>query len=246
VDGSLALAGEGGERVAASAGLRSFRYDPDAAYDWDGAALGVRYERAAWEAAVEAAGGEGASSLALALGYRLEARSYRGPALRNGCAPDAPVTPACFVATGAARGDLHHVLDLEATYTGDVVVTAAYALTVDDSSSFGQSLVRHRGAVAATVPLPAALYLTGSVALLFDQYLDPVLLARDVASQGFTSIDDDNRSAAALRLSRVLGAGVTAELRWAFHADSLSSDDLPFRRHVAYAGLVWDSGSGTW
>ena len=164
-----------------------------------------------------------------------------GVAFDDGCAPGDPVVPACFVPTGERRSDLHHVGEVEATYTGDVVVTAGYELTVNDSSSYGQSLVRHRLSGSATIELPGQVYATGSAALQVDQYLDPLLLARDVVSQSFTSIDDENRSALAVRLSRRVGRGFTAEARWAFFADSLSKDDLEFRRQVVYGGLTWSS-----
>ena len=44
-----------------------------------------------------------------------------------------------------------------------------------------------------------------------------------------------------VRLWRRLGGGWAAEARWGFSADSLSSDDLEFRRHVVYGGLTWGS-----
>ncbi len=251
-DGVLQLQDDGDRRFSVSAGGRDFTYKPDRDFDWRGAAVGARLATTVWHGA---AAGDGLDELAddlglpddaeatleLALAWRLEQRRYAGRAFTSGCAPGEPITPTCFVPTAELRGDLHHVAEVEATYTGDLVASAAYQLTVNDSSSYGQSLIRHRLATSATTALPAEAYVTVGLVLQIDQYLDPLLLARDVVSQAFTSIDDENRSAISVRLSRRLGRGVTAEARWAFTADSLSSDDREFRRHVVQAGLTWAS-----
>ena len=114
-------------------------------------------------------------------------------------------------------------------------------MTGNDSSSYGQSLVRHRLTGSITAELPARVFATGTATLLVDDYLDPLLLAADVSSQTFTSIDEENRSALSVRLSRALGRRWAAEARWAFSADSLSNDDLRFRRQLVYGGVTWTS-----
>lgn len=148
----------------------------------------------------------------------------------------------CFVPTGMARRDLHHVAEAELTYTGDVVAGAGYQMAFNDSSSYGQSLVRHRITASLTAEAPAQVFATAIATLELDQHLDPLLVARDVIDQTFTSIDEENRSAVSLRLSRHLVAGWAGELRGAFYADALSSgDDMRFRRTVFYGGLTWNS-----
>jgi len=244
-DAQLALAGEDGARVLVSAGVRDFRYKPDDDFDWRGPAFGARFATTVWRAAGEDGADtaeEATATLELAAAYRLERRGFRGLGFANGCAPGEPVDPACFVPTDLPRVDLHHLAEAELTYTGGVVATGGYQLTVNDSSSYGQSLVRHRLTGSITAELPGQVYATAMIALQLDQYLDPLLLARDVSSQTFTSIDDENRSLLSVRLSRHLGHGWTAEARWGFSADSLSGDDLEFRRHVVYGGVTWDSG----
>lgn len=246
VDGILTLGGDGAERFALSAGVRDFRYKPDADFDWRGGAVAARLTTTLWHSAVVPSEGdeltaEPGATLELAAAYRLERRSFEGLAFTSGCDPDQPVMPTCFVPTGERRSDLHHVAEVELTYTGEFVASAGYQVAVNDSSSYGQSLVRHRISLSATTELPAKIYATGIAALQLDQYLDPLLLARDVSNQTFTSIDDENRSALSARLSRQLSRGVSVESRWAFYADSLSDDDLRFRRHVVYGGLIWAS-----
>jgi hypothetical protein len=241
VDGLALLGSDSGARFALAAGVRDFRYKPDADFDWRGVAVGARFVGTVWE---RGAGDvdQPIAVLEVAAGYRLERRAFEGLAFTTGCAPDEPVEPRCFVPTLLRRGDLHHVAGVEVTYTGDVVATAGYQVIGNDSSSYGQSLIRHRLTSAVTAALPAQVFATAAVAVQVDHYLDPLLLAADVASQTFTSIDEENRSAVSVRVSRGLGAGWAAEARWAFYADSLSEDDLRFRRHLAYGGLTWSRG----
>lgn len=233
-DGVLVLGGDDGARFAVSAGGRDFRYKPDADFDWRGVALGARATTTVWSRGDD-------TTLDLSVGYQLERRGFEGLAFTNGCAPSDPVTPMCFVPTSEARADLHHALAAELTFTGNVVASVGYTLAVNDSSSYGQSLARHRLAASVTAELPWRVYGTAGLALQVDQYLDPLVLARDVTSQTFTSIDDENRSEVSLRLSRAVRAGFAAELRVATYADSLSDDDLRFRRTVVYTGLTWSN-----
>lgn len=235
-DGVLVLGSDDGARFALSLGGRDFRYKPDADFDWRGVAVGARVIRTVWR---DTEGDEDVATLDLSAGYQLDRRGFEGRAFTNGCAPTEPITPTCFVPTGEARGDLHHAASVELAYTGEVVATGGYQLAVNDSSSYGQSLVRHRVSGSMTIALPLAAYATAIVALQVDQYLDPLVLAQDVASQTFTSIDDENRSELSVRLSRAIAGGVAAELRAATYADSLSDDDLRFRRTVVYGGLTW-------
>ena len=93
--------------------------------------------------------------------------------------------------THAARADLHHVVSAELTYTGERVLAAAYKLVGNDSSSFGSSFVRHRLTLSATTPAPGRLFVTAAVTAQLDRYLDPLLIASDVAAQTFESIEED-------------------------------------------------------
>jgi hypothetical protein len=231
-DGVLVVGADDGTRFAVSAGGRDFRYKPDPDFDWRGVAIGARVVRTMWSAG-------DATTLDLAVGYALERRGFEGLAFTNGCAPTDPVSPMCFVPTDERRADLHHATSAEVTYTGEVVATAGYKLAINDSSSYGQSLLRHRVAASVTAELPLRVYGTLGAALQVDQYLDPLVLARDVTSQTFTSIDDENRSEVSVRVSRAVGAGFAAEARVATYADSLSEDDLRFRRTVVYGGVTW-------
>ena len=228
-DGMVVLGGSGGERFAISAGYRNFRYKPDSDFDWRGVSMALRF--------VSPLG----RGFDLSAGYRLERRSFRGFAFTSGCGPMDPIEPTCFVPTMIHRGDLHHVAEAEVVYTGDVVAGGGYQLTYNDSSSYGQSLVRHRLSASLTAKLPRRVFATAIATLQLDQYLDPLVLARDVSNQTSTSIEEENRSALSVRLSRKLGGRWTGELRWAFYADSLSQDDLEFRRHLVYGGVTWAS-----
>jgi hypothetical protein len=240
-DLALTLAGERGARLVATAGGRDFRDKPDPDIDRHGVALGARFTTSIWAAAGPDEVDD-AATLDLAVSYRLERRGYRGFAFTSGCAPGEPAMPSCFVPTSLPRNDLHHIGEAELTYTGGVVAGAGYQAIVNDSSSYGQSLVRHRLTGSVTAELPLQVFATAIATLELDQHLDPLLVARDVLDQSFTTIDDENRSAVSVRLSRPLPGGWALEARGAFYADALSSsEDLSFRRTVAYAGLTWNS-----
>jgi hypothetical protein len=227
-DGLVTLGGEGGERFALSVGYRDFRYKPDRDFDWRGVVAALRFVTPL---------GRG---MDLSAGYRLERRSFRGLAFTSGCGPMDPIGPTCFVPTSLPRSDLHHAAQAEVIYTGDVVASGGYLVTYNDSSSFGQSLVRHRVSASLTAKV-RGVFATAIAAVQIDQYLDPLVLARDVSNQTFTSIEEENRSALSLRLSRRLRGNWAWEARWAFYADSLSQDDLEFRRQLFYGGVTWGS-----
>src|SRR5690606_341346 len=101
----------------------------------------------------------------------------------------------------------------EVTWIGGVVAAIGYQLTVIDSNSYGQSLVRHRTTVSATRSLPLGLYATLLGTLQIDQYLDGLVLQTDLQRSEFTSLDDENRSSLQLRLGRPVSAAWSLEAR---------------------------------
>jgi len=232
-DLGLRLDGDAGRRATVTAGLRRLRYKPDVDFDWVGPVAAIAVGDELWRGADEA-------SLELRGAYRVERRGYRGRAYADGCAPGEPRTAACVVPTDEARADLYHTVAVDLTYTGERVLAATYQLIGNDSSSFGSSFVRHRLTLAATTPAPGRLFVTASVTGQYDRYLDPLLVASDVAAQGFESIDDDNRSSVSVRVARALSACWQLEARAAFYADAFSADDRRFRRLLIYAGLTWE------
>lgn len=225
------VAGEG-RAATLMAGARRLDYKPDQNFDWMGQAAAIRVTDEIWREEEE-------RWLELALTYRVERRSYRGRAFTDGCAPGEPRAPACFVPTGEPRNDLQHVAGAELTYTGGAVLSAAYQLVLNDSASFGSSYTRHRLTLSATRALGKAWFATATVTGQLDYFRDPLLLTDDI-NMTFTSIDDENRSGAAVRVARAVGESWELEARYAFQADASGGDDLTYRRHLVYAGLTWE------
>lgn len=232
-DLSVAINDDRGRRAALAVGARRLVYKPDPDFDWTGPALAIVVEDPLWRGADDRA-------LDLVAGYRFERRTYRGLGYHNGCAPGAPLDTGCFVPGDRVRADLVHVANLRATYTGARVASLGYELTVGDSTSFGSSLVRQRLTAAITTPLPAKIFATATVTGQLDHYPEPQLVARDIANQTFTSLDDESRSAAAIRLARALGPSWQVEVRWSIQGAAFADDAPAFRRQLGYAGVTWE------
>lgn len=218
-----------------SFGPRAFTYKPNREFDWTGPAAAARLDLTLWQT-----DDADARSLELAVTAGFEARAYDGTALASACAPDAEPSRDCFAPTTQPRRDRFQRAAVEVTYTGAVIAAAGYQLTVIDSNSFGQSIVRHRLSASATVELPGKLITTALATLQLDNYIDGLLQQKDLQFQEFTSLDDVNRSSLQLRISRKLSAAWSAEARAAVWRD-LGSDTMAtsYRREVGYLGAVY-------
>lgn len=237
-DATTTVLGPENHRLTASLGYRQFRYKPDADFDWVGPQTGLQYRTTLWRGNPDE--DLDAASIDVDVRYEVGLRSYaQGRAFNNNCADGEMPTPMCIVPTTLGREDLHHLARAEVIYTGERVWSAAYELQATDSNSFGQSLVRQRLEVGVTTDTWLDIFLTARVALLVNTFLDPLLLARDVNSQTFLTIDDENRNAASLHLSRDLNRRWIAEARYALYTNEFATDYLRFRRHLAYAGLAY-------
>jgi hypothetical protein len=236
-DVTTTVLGPDNHRLSASLGVREFRYKPDADFDWAGPQTGLQYRTTMWrgdpDEDLEAA------SIDVDVRYDVGLRGYQGRAFTNNCADGETPTPMCIVPTVLARQDLHHQVRAELVYTGERVWSGAYELQATDSNSFGQSLVRHRLELGVTTQTWLDVYATARLALLVNTFVDPLLLARDVNSQTFLTIDDENRNTASLHLSRDLNRHWTAEARYALYTNEFATELLRFRRHLAYAGLAY-------
>ena len=231
-DGVIALANHDGRRLTLAVGGRAFRYKPDHVFDWRGLAANARLDLVLWQPA------DKAHSLELATTLGFEARRYRSAALTDMCAPDGPVDQ-CSASTTLTRRDRYQRANAELTWTGDVVITAGYQLTVIDSNSYGQSLIRHRVMVAATAELPGKLFGTAIATLQIDQYPDGVLVETDVQRQEFTNLDDENRSSLQIRIARELSPAWSIELRAAAWRDFGHENTMAFHRELISTGVVY-------
>jgi hypothetical protein len=233
-DAMLVLRSEEERQLSLSFGVRDFAYKPDPDFDWSGPAANVRLDMVLWQPSSKT------RSLELVANLGFEARTFDSIALANGCAPDAPADPICTAPTDLARRDRYQRLGVELTWVGRQVVAIGYQLALIDSNSFGQSLARHRVNLSATTALGAGIYGTLLAIVQADQYLDGLVVRRDLQSQQFTNIEDENRSSLQLRLARKVSSQWSIEMRAAIWRNLVGGAmELDFQRELIYAGLVY-------
>jgi len=229
----LAMRSGDDHRLTLGAGVRAFHYKPDPLYDYVGPAINARLDSVLWKSDAQTRSVE----LATTLGF--EAREYDGTAFADGCPPGSAPDPKCFTATELTRRDRYARAGVDVTYAGHSVVSLGYQLTVIDSNSFGQSLARHRVIASGTVSF-GHVYMTLLAILQIDQYLDGLILQRDLQHAEFTNIEDENRSTIQLHIARKITADWGIEARAAIWKNiGVSSMELSFSRELLYGGLVY-------
>jgi hypothetical protein len=232
-DALIAL-GTGEDRhLMLAVGGRDFRYKPNHSFDWRGGAASARFDLVLWQPD----GKTRSLELAATLGF--EARGYRTTALTNTCSPSATPASLCSARTTLIRRDRYQRAGLELGWTGEIVATAGYQLTVINSNSYGQSQVRHRVMASATTELIDQLFGTVTATLQIDQYPDGLLVANDLQHQEFTNLEDENRSSLQVRIARALTSAWSLETRGAIWRDLGNPGAAAFRRELVYAGVIY-------
>jgi hypothetical protein len=232
-EGLLVLRGGEGRALTLALGGRDLAYKPDRSYDWRGPTASVRLDLTLWER------DEGARSVELSALFGFEARAYAGEALASACPEGAPPMDICYAPTSLKRSDRFQRGGLELTWTGGFVAAAAYQISVTDSNSYGQSIVRHRVTLSATRDLPWRLYGTALATLQLDHYPDGLPVERDLVTQTFTALDDENRSSLRVRIARHVGRCWAIEASGVLWRNLGSELDTEYRRAVLYAGAVY-------
>jgi hypothetical protein len=232
-DGLLVLRGNEERALTLAVGGRSFAYKPNDDFDWIGPSVSARLDLTLW------APSGGMRSVELAAVFGFEARAYDSTARASACPEDAPPSFDCFAPTSMSRRDRYQRAGVEVTWVGRAVAAAGYQLAVIDSNSYGQSLVRHRATASATMNLPGKLVGTMLATLQIDQYLDGLIVQKDVQHQEFTNLDDANRSSLQLRLARSLSKAWSIEGRAAIWRDIGGTIDATYRRELVYLGAVY-------
>lgn len=228
-DVTVAVDDERGRRGTVGLGARRFDYKPAPAFDWTAPALAFTLEDPLWR------DDDDDGAIDLLVGYRLERRTYRGLAYRNGCTAMDTFGTHCYVPDTQPRRDLVHIAAARATYTGTRVASLAYEVSVEDSTSFGHSRVSQRLTASVTTPLPARVVATATVSGQLDHYPDPFLIARETLD---LAIADESRSRVALRLARNLTGAWQLEARGAFQFNAFGAPY--YRRQAVYAGIRWE------
>ncbi|HVV84603.1 MAG TPA: hypothetical protein VHE35_16155, partial [Kofleriaceae bacterium] len=234
VDVGLRLPADDAREAEVEVGLRTLTWRRDHDFDWSGPLLALELRDQVWRCHDERA-------LDLTARYQVELREYTGLAFtRVSCTGDP--SGVCVRPTGEQRADLRHTAEAELLYTGNQVLSARYRLTVNDSSSFGSSLYRHRLDLAATFSLPGQLFVTATLTGQLDHFPEPFLAHIDDLNQPVDSIDDENRSGVAVRVARALSKHWQVEARGAAFTDLFPRDGHGFGRQLGYLGLEWERG----
>jgi hypothetical protein len=229
-------------------GYRGFQYKPDYAFSFQGVQATVI-------ASARAIAGSGTRTheIGLSASYHLERRWFAGyqDQLRNDvpegtshqCGPDFPIYTDCVRNTYDPRNDWYHEGNVEVSYLGPLLISTGYGLQLNLSDSFGHSLLRHVFTFRIAGRLPWQLYATVKAQVLYNSYLDPVLLDQDVNTQRPISIEDENRNALIVDLERPIKSGVALEARYSFFTNELSGGSpVEFMRHVIYLGVSYNVG----
>jgi hypothetical protein len=234
--------------VALSGGYRAFEYKPDPYFDFQGG------QATAYAVARAHFGANDDHELDVAATYHFERRYFNGVVqefLQNNetdptlqCAYGHKILDRCLVAGTAQRDDWFHEAGLEVTYVGPLLVGVGYGIQINQSNSFGQSLLRQLVTLKLAYRLPWNLYATVKAQIYFTQYLDPVLLDRAVNTQQFITIEDENRNAVIVDLERpIANTGLALDARYSVYTNELTSSPVSFLRQVIYLGLTYRVGA---
>jgi hypothetical protein len=225
---ALVMLGHGEDHhLMLGAGWHDFRYKQDGSFDWCGPAASARLDAMLWHTP------DRTRSLELTATAGFEARSYDSVARFN-CAPDESGNKCPMDAT-LRRRDRFQRGGLELTWTGSVVATGSYQITVVDSNSYGQSLIRQRFTAAATMEVVAALFVSATATLQVDQYPEGI---PDLLHQELTSLEDENRSSLQILVTRALSTAWSLEARGAIWRD-FGTASASFGRELVYAGVLY-------
>jgi hypothetical protein len=229
---ALVVLGSDDRHLTLAAGGREFVYKSDHMFDWRGPVGNARLDLSLWQ------GGGKSRSLDLTTSLDVELRAYGSTTYKNVCPPDSGPN-GCSRFSSMPRTDRFQRASLDLTWTGEVVATAGYQLTVVNSNSFGQSLVRHRVMTSVTAELADKLFASATATLQLDQYPDGLLVAKDIQRLEFANLDDENRSSLQLRLARELSPAWSLETRAAVWRDFDTTGNASFRRELVYAGIIY-------
>jgi hypothetical protein len=213
-------------------GYRFFVFKPDHTYDFQApsASVDLRWTRetedgaADWEAA------------------------FRGAYERRAFASAPFVEPACMgggicppVAGAGTRLDHFATGAVDVSRTGRVLIGAGYALHLNLSNSFGETVLRHFFTAHFAAALPLELYLALRVEILFARYADHVVIAQaDTVGRTFVSIEDENRNNARVDLSRNLTDRLQLIARYTYYANELGTGNVvSYRRQTALLSLAF-------
>jgi hypothetical protein len=232
-DALLALESGEDRRLTFSIGGRDFSYKPGHEFDWRGPVADARLDVVLWQTSGKT------KSLELTTTIGFEERTYASNALADVCPPDMPTSYPCSAGTSLIRRDRYQHAGFELNWVDKIVATVGYQLTVIDSNSYGQSLVRHRIMASGTIEFVDKWFGTATATLQLDQYPDGALVEENLQNQQFTNLEDENRSSLQVRIARELSAAWSLETRGAVWRNIGNTGTASFRRELLYAGVIY-------
>ncbi len=215
-----------------AAGLRDFVLKPDRSYDIQAPTASVDLRRARetedgaadWEAAIRGA---------------YERRAFDGAPFVEPPCPT--VTSTCPPVPGTGSRLDHFVTGAaDVSRAGRVLLGAGYAVHVNRSNSFGETVLRHFFTAHVAAALPLDLYVALRAEILFARYADHVVVAQaDSVGRTFVSIEDENRNNVRVDLSRNLSERLQLIARYTYYANELGANDVSYRRQTALISLAF-------
>ncbi len=228
-----------------SIGYRGFQYKPDESFDFNAVQANVL-----GAARMRLVRGETTHEIGLTATYHFERRWFSGDrdhfvnqdSQGKACDPLHPRVECVPAAAGESRLDYYHEMGVELSYLGPVLFTIGYGLQLNDSNSFGFTLLRHVLTARLAGRLPWQLYATVKAQLTFASYFDPQVLG-ETQNQTCACLEDENRSAVIVDLERPIGrTGVAIEARYSYFTNELAQSYVDFSRHVVYLGVSYKVG----
>jgi hypothetical protein len=227
----LAAIGEHGE-LGVGAGYRLFVFKADHTYDFQAptASLDLRWARetedgsADWEVAFRGA---------------YERRAFESvPYVEPMCPTTMTACPP--VAGTGTRLDHFATGAFDVSRTGRVLLGAGYALHVNLSNSFGETVLRHFVTAHFAAALPLDLYVAVRAEILIARYADQVVVAQaDNVGRTFVSIEDENRNNFRVDLSRNLTDRLQLIARYTYYSNELGANDVSYHRQTALLSLAY-------
>jgi hypothetical protein len=214
----------GPARLGLGAGWRWFVFKPERAFDFSGPSVVLHYRQGLAPALGEP-GAEWDWGVAAAYeGRRFD--SIRCASLLSPC----PAVP-----PGPTRTDSFFSLTVDASRTGDALLGAGAAVQLNDSNSYGESLVRLAAHLRAVVLLPWQLSLAGRAELVGSRYADSVPVGQrmmDNMQVSYVSIEEEGRSNLRLELMRPLGRWAEAGARYTLWTSALDAGPVSYQRQT--------------
>jgi hypothetical protein len=202
------------------AGYRVFMWKPDAEYTNNGPAAGLSLRHYFTK------------HLSLAFATEYQFRMYQGNAYVFVDNPDGSRT---LEPTDRQRLDNIVFGSIGVEYVHKILISGSYSILYNPSNSAGESILRHRVAAVFTAKPVWEIYINIMAALQYTQFIDGIY----VSQQLFLEDDDENQNSVVVKLSRAIGKGFSAELKYGIYWSEWSTDPMSFSRQVFYAGVAW-------